>query len=58
MAVVLTSVAQSVFIVGHEMIHRLSVWERRLGEFLLSSVSYPHYVTEHIYIHHALVGSP
>ena len=53
MALVLGSVAQSVFIVGHEMIHRLSVWERRFGEFLLSSVSYPHYVTEHIYIHHA-----
>ena len=58
MALVLGSVAQSVFIVGHEMIHRLSAWERRFGEFLLSSVSYPHYVTEHIYIHHALVGTP
>ena len=58
MAVVLTMVAQSVFIVGHEMIHRLSVWERRFGEFLLASVSYPHYATEHIYIHHALVGTP
>ena len=58
MAAVLAMVAQSVFIAGHEMIHRLSVWERRFGEFLLSSVSYPHYVTEHIYIHHALVGTP
>ena len=58
MALVLGSVAQSVFIVGHEMIHRLSPWERRFGEFLLSSVSCPHYVTEHIYIHHALVGTP
>ena len=58
MAVVLTMVAQSVFIIGHEMVHRLSVWERRFGEFLLSSVSYPHYATEHIYIHHALVGTP
>ena len=58
MATVLAMVAQSVFIVGHEMIHRLSVWERRFGEFLLSSVSYPHYATEHIYIHHALVGTP
>ena len=58
MATVLTMVAQSVFIVGHEMVHRLSVWERRFGEFLLSSVSYPHYATEHIYIHHALVGTP
>ena len=58
MAVVRAGVAQSVFIIGHEMIHRHSVWERRCGEFLLSSVSYPHYVTEHIYIHHALVGTP
>ena len=58
MALVLTTVAQSVFIVGHEMIHRLSAWERRFGEFLLASVSYPHYVTEHIYVHHALVGTP
>ena len=58
MAIVLTMVAQSVFIIGHEMVHRLSVWERRFGEFLLSSVSYPHYATEHIYIHHALVGTP
>ena len=58
MALVLTTVAQSVFIAGHEMIHRLSAWERRFGEFLLASVSYPHYVTEHIYIHHALVGTP
>ena len=58
MALVLATVAQSVFIVGHEMIHRLSAWERRFGEFLLASVSYPHYVTEHIYIHHALVGTP
>ena len=58
MAVVLAMVAQSVFIAGHEMIHRLSVWERRFGELLLSSVSYPHYTTEHIYIHHALVGTP
>ena len=58
MAVVLTMVAQSVFIIGHEMVHRLSAWERRFGELLLSSVSYPHYATEHIYIHHALVGTP
>ena len=58
MAVALTMVAQSVFIIGHEMVHRLPVWERRFGEFLLSSVSYPHYATEHIYIHHALVGTP
>ena len=58
MAVVLTTEAQAVFIVGHELIHRRSVWERRVGEFLLASASYPQYATEHIYIHHALVGTP
>ncbi len=46
------------FIVGHELIHRRSLWERRVGEFLLASASYPQYATEHIYIHHALVGMP
>ena len=58
MALVLASVAQPSFIVGHELIHQRSVPERRLGEFILSCVSYPHYATEHIYIHHALVCTP
>jgi len=50
--------AQAVFIVGHELIHRRRQWERRLGEFLLASASYPQYATEHVYIHHAFVGTP
>jgi len=58
MAVVLAGEAQAVFIVGHELVHRRATWERRLGEFLLASASYPHYATEHVYIHHALVGTP
>ncbi len=58
LAFVLTCEAQAVFIVGHELIHRRTKWERRIGEFLLSSVSYPQYATEHVYIHHALVGTP
>ncbi len=58
MAAALAAVAQASFIVGHEMIHRRSVLERRIGEFLLASVSYPHYATEHIYIHHALACTP
>ena len=57
-AVVLAGEAQAVFIVGHELVHRRHAWERRLGEFLLASASYPHYATEHVYIHHALVGTP
>ena len=58
LAIILTMEAQAVFVVGHELVHRRSIWERRLGEFLLSSASYPQYSTEHIYIHHALVGTP
>ena len=58
MAAALAAVAQASFIIGHEMIHRRSVLERRIGEFLLASVSYPHYATEHIYIHHALACTP
>ncbi len=56
--VVLVGVAQSVFIVGHELVHRRSIWERRYGEFLLASASYPHYATEHVYVHHSLVCTP
>ena len=58
LAIILTMEAQAVFVVGHELIHRRSVWERRIGEFLLSSASYPQYATEHVYIHHAMVGTP
>ncbi len=57
-AVFLVLVAQSVFIVGHELVHRRAPWERRLGEFLLSSCSYPHYATEHVYLHHPHVCTP
>ena len=55
---ILAMVAQTVFIVGHELVHRRALWERRLGEFLLASVSYPHYATEHVYIHHPRVCTP
>ncbi len=58
LAIILTMEAQAVFIVGHELVHRRSTWESRLGEFLLASASYPQYATEHVYIHHAKVGTP
>ena len=58
LAIILTMEAQAVFVVGHELIHRRSGWESRLGEFLLASASYPQYATEHVYIHHARVGTP
>ncbi len=58
MAFVLVLVGQTVFVVGHELVHRRATWERRLGEFVLASASYPHYATEHVYIHHPLVCTP
>ena len=58
LAILLTMEAQAVFVVGHELVHRRTTWERRLGEFLLASASYPQYATEHVYIHHAQVGTP
>ena len=58
LAVALAASAQGAFTVGHELIHQRAAWERRLGEVLLASVSYPHHATEHLYIHHALVGTP
>lgn len=57
-ALALTSVAQSVFIVGHELAHRSSAWERWVSEFLLTSVAYPHYALEHLYGHHANACTP
>ena len=58
LVLLLTTEAQAVFVVGHELVHRRRMWERRLAEFLLSSASYPQYATEHVYIHHAFVGTP
>ena len=58
LAMVLAIEGQAIFIVGHELIHRRTKWERYIGEFLLASGSYPHYATEHFYIHHAFVGTP
>ena len=58
LAIILTMEAQAVFVVGHELIHRPATWEGRLGEFLLASASYPQYATEHVYVHHAKVGTP
>ncbi len=57
-ALALVNVSQAVFIIGHELIHRQATWERWLGEFLLASASYPHYATEHVYVHHVLACTP
>ncbi|MCY4100699.1 MAG: fatty acid desaturase [Rhodobacteraceae bacterium] len=58
LVIILAIEAQAVFVIGHELIHRRVPWERRLAEFLLASASYPTYATEHVYIHHAKVGTP
>ena len=58
LAIMLTMEGQAIFVVGHELIHRRSAWQRRLGEFVLASGSYPTYATEHIYVHHAKVATP
>ena len=58
LAIILTIEGQAVFIVGHELVHRRNNWERWLGEVLLASASYPQYATEHVYVHHAHVGTP
>lgn len=58
LAILLTMEAQAVFVIGHELVHRRTTWERRIGEFLLACASYPQYATEHVYIHHAKVGTP
>ena len=57
-AVALAGVAQSVFIAGHELAHRSTVWEHALSEILLTSVAYPHYALEHLYGHHANACTP
>lgn len=43
---------------GHDMMHRRAGWERRIGEFLMASVSFPQEITEHVYVHHAHIGTP
>ncbi len=43
---------------GHDMMHRRKMWERCVGELLMASVSFAQEVTEHIYVHHAYVGTP
>ena len=56
--VLVTMEGQAVFMIGHELIHRRTGFARRVGELLLACGSYPTYATEHVYIHHAQVGTP
>lgn len=42
---------------AHELMHQKNRWERRLGEWLMCSVLYGHFVTEHLAVHHRHVGT-
>ena len=43
---------------AHELMHRSNRFERALGEALMTSVLYGHFVTEHLAVHHVHVGTP
>lgn len=43
---------------AHELMHQTNRWERRLGELLMISVLYGHFVSEHLLVHHRHVGTP
>jgi len=44
--------------VAHELMHRPSRFDRWLGDFLLISVTYPHFSIEHPFGHHINVATP
>ncbi len=44
--------------VAHELMHRQSRLDRWLGDFLLCTVTYPHFSVEHVYGHHIRVATP
>ncbi|MCY4320173.1 MAG: hypothetical protein OXE76_13530, partial [Alphaproteobacteria bacterium] len=41
LVLVLGGMARMTLNAGHDMMHRRTVWERRIGEFLMASVSFP-----------------
>lgn len=43
---------------AHELMHKPSQIERGFGDFLLASVLYGHFRTEHLLVHHPYVGTP
>jgi alkane 1-monooxygenase len=47
----------SAIVVAHELIHRSDRTMRQLGRFLLCTVTYEHFFTEHIRGHHVRVGT-
>lgn len=43
---------------AHELMHQKNRFERASGEWLMISVLYGHFVTEHLLVHHAHVATP
>jgi alkane 1-monooxygenase len=43
---------------SHELMHRAGRAERWLGDLLLASVLYSHFRSEHLRVHHVVVGTP
>lgn len=43
---------------AHELMHQSNRIERGLGEALMITVLYGHFVTEHLRVHHRFVGTP
>ena len=43
---------------AHELMHRRRGFERAMAEILMTSVSYPHFVVEHLLGHHRRVATP
>ena len=58
MAGVLGNVATIILVAGHEVVHERTVWQRRVGEFILGSIGCAQYASEHVYVHHPLVATP
>lgn len=52
-----TNACCSVIAPAHELIHRRSRWQRRLGRLLLMTVFYEHFYVAHRSGHHARLGS-
>lgn len=43
---------------AHELIHKPTVHERRMGQILLMNTSYMHFYIEHLLGHHRRIGTP
>ncbi len=53
-----TSSGSSAIIVAHELIHRRKLHQRIVGQLLLYTVCYPHFVIAHMQGHHLNVATP